>query len=393
MKKYIYLFITGLFLCPAVHAQQDIDGVLKSVETHNKTLQAESRLDKARQLEAHTGNYLSNPTVELNQLWADRSAGGNVNELAVVQGFDFPTVYANKNKLADLKATASGYQYAVSRQQILLSAQQLCFEIIYLHKQKKLAEERAGNAQHLFELYQKRLERGETNQLELNKIQLEQLNTRNALRLNQIALEAAQEQLQNLNGGEVIAFTTDEYPEMPVLPAYPQLESEYMAQDPGLKDISGQSEIAEREIRLTRAMTLPKFDVGYRRNGGSDESMNGFRIGMSIPLWENKNTVKKAKAQFEYTTAAMEDKVQSLKSYLKQLYQQAKTLSDSREEYKKILSGQQNIELLNKALDAGQISMIEYFTEITTFYESRQNYLDVERECFNVLAQLFQYKL
>lgn len=393
MKKYIYLFISVLFSSPAAYAQQNMDSVLKSIESRNKTLRAESRLHQTRQLEAHTGNYLANPTVELNQLWADRSAGGNVNELAVVQSFDFPTVYANKNKLADLKATASGYQYAVSRQQILLSAQQLCIEIIYLHKQKKLAEERAANARHLFELYQKRLEQGDANQLELNKIQLEQLNAQNTLRLNRIAIESAQEQLQNLNGGEAIAFRAEEYPEMPALPAYPQIESEYMALDPGLKEMAGQSEMAEREIRLTRAMTLPKFDIGYRRNGGSGESMNGFRVGMSIPLWENKNTVKKAKAQFEYTTAVMEDRVQSLKSSLKQLYQQVQTLSESREEYRKILSGQPNIELLNKAIEAGQISIIEYFTEVTTFYESRQNAIEVEREYFNALAQLFQYKL
>lgn len=393
MKKHIYLFIPVLLLSSGLHAQQDINSVLKSVETHNKALQAESRLDKARQLEARTGNYLANPTVELNQLWADRSTGGNVNELAVVQGFDFPTVYANKHKLADLKVTTSGYQYAVSRQQILLSAQQLCLEIIYLHKQKKLTEERADNARQLFALYQQRLEQGDANQLELNKIQLEQLNTRNELRLNQIAIEAAWEQLQNLNGGERIGFAAEEYPEMPALPAYPQLESEYLSNDPGLKDMSGQSEMAEREIRLTRALTLPKFDIGYRRNGGSGEKMNGFRIGMSIPLWENKNTVKKAKAQFEYTTAVMDEKLLNLKSGLRQLYEQARILAESREEYKQILSGQKNTELLNKALHAGQISMIDYFVEITTFYESRQNYLNVERDYFTTLAQLFQYKL
>lgn len=393
MKKYIPLFISVLLLCPAVHAQQDINSVLKSVETRNKTLQAESRLNRARQLEARTGNYLANPTVELNQLWADRSTGGNVNELAVVQGFDFPTVYANKNKLADLKVHTANYRYAVSRQQILLSAQELCLEIIYLHRQKKLAEERADNARQLFEVYEKRLEQGDANQLELNKIRLEQLNARNALRLNRIALDAALEQLQNLNGGEAVGFRAKEYPEYPVLPTYPQLEAEYMANDPELKDISGQSEIAEREIRLTRSLTLPKFDIGYRRNGGSGESMNGFRVGMSIPLWENKNTVKKAKAQFEYATAAAEDKVQSLKSALQQLYRQAQTLAESREEYRKILSDRQSIELLNKALNAGQISLVEYFTEIAVFYESRQNYLEVERDYFSALARLFRYKL
>ncbi len=121
--------------------------------------------------------------------------------------------------------------------------------------------------------------------------------------------------------------------------------------------------------------------------------MNGFRIGMSIPLWENKNTVKKAKAQFEYATAVAEDKVQALKSALQQLYQQAQTLAESREEYRKILSDRQSIELLNKALNAGQISLVEYFTEIAVFYESRQNYLEVERDYFSALARLFQYKL
>ena len=54
-------------------------------------------------------------TVELNQLWADRSVGGNANELAVVQSFDFPTVYANKNKLAKLKSATSDLQYAATR--------------------------------------------------------------------------------------------------------------------------------------------------------------------------------------------------------------------------------------------------------------------------------------
>lgn len=393
MKKYICTFPLLLLLSICLRAQNEIADVLQHIETNNKTLRAENELNKARKLEARTGNYLANPTVELNQLWADGSAGGNVNELAVVQSLDFPTVYSHKNKIAGLRAATSDYQFAASRQQILLSAQQICQEIIYLRKQKKLLEERFQNASSLFNLYEKRLEGGDANQLEFNKIQLEQLNTRNEMRLNQTALKAALQQLQNLNGGIPVEFTAEDYPEIVALPGFAQIESEYMAADPALKDLSGQSEIAEREIRLTRAQSLPKFDIGYRRNGGSEEKLNGFRIGMSIPLWENKNTVKRAKAQFEYTTALLEDKQQTVKSNLQQLYEQAEALQLSRSEYQQILSGQHSTELLNKALQAGQISMIDYFIEITTLYESRQNYLNVERDYFNTVAQLFQYKL
>ncbi|WP_251622619.1 TolC family protein [Odoribacter lunatus] len=393
MKKYIYIFIPALLLYHTTQAQQDINGILQNIEANNKTLRAENKLNATRKLDARTGNYLSNPTVELNQLWADRSVGGNINELAVVQSFDFPGVYTNKNKLADLKTSAADRQYAVIRQQILLTARQTCQQIIYLRKQHSLLEERAQNARNLLELYQKRLEQGDANQIELNKIRLEQLNTDNELRLNQIAQNAAQEQLQNLNGGIAITFTGDQYPETSALPDYPQLEADYLAADPALRELSGQTEIAEREIRLTRALSLPKFDLGYRRNGGSGEKMNGFRIGMSIPLWENKNTVKKAKAQLEYANATAEDKLHSLKSQLKQLYAQAETLHTSLQEYRQILSGMQNTELLAKALQAGQISMLDYLLEIAVFYESRQNYLNIERDYFDTLAQLLQYKL
>lgn len=392
MKKSLYLiFLTGLSL--QGYAQNDISEILERIARNNKTLQAAEQLTQARKLEAKTGNYLANPTVEFNQLWGDKSTGGNVNELAVVQSFDFPGVYAHKNKLAKLKAEDFDHQQASVRQQILLTAQQTCLEIIYLRKQKELLDERLENAQRLYELYRKKLEQGDANQLELNKIQLELLNARNGARLNDAALKAKTEQLQTLNGGLVVNFQSGQYPPMDLVSDFTQLEKDYLSQDPQIQSLTGQIEIAGREIRLSRAQSLPKFDLGYRRNGGSEETLNGFVVGLSIPLFENKNTVRKAKAQFEYSNAVLEDNTQDLKSNLLQWYEQAIALRASCKEYESILSGQQGVELLNKALEAGQISMIDYFVELTTFYDSRQNFLDVEKDYYLTLSQLYQYTL
>lgn len=393
MRNNIYTTFLLLCLTLPVFAQSGISDVLKSIENNNKALQAGQRLNETQKLEARTGNYLPNPTVELNQLWADRSVGGNANELAVIQSFDFPTVYFNKNKLAKLKSSASDYQYAATRQQILLKAQQICQEIIYLRKQKHLLDERLKNAERLEALYNQRFASGDANQLELNKIQLEKINANNASRRNQSALRSQLEQLQALNGGLPIEFGEDEFISTPVLPEFSQLESTYLDADPTLKSLEGESESAQREIKVSRALTLPKFDIGYRRNGGSDQTMNGFRIGMSIPLWENKNTVKRAKAQAEYTALNVEDNTQTLKATLKELYLQAQSLQLSKEEYARTLANQRSEELLNKSLEAGQISMIDYFVEITILYDSIQNYLEVEKEYHNLLAQLLQYTL
>ena len=395
MKTY-KLYILGWMLLGTLttRAQNSIDQVLKSIETNNKSLQANTKMTDAQKLEAQTGKFLANPSVEWEQMWGNRNNPGSEYTLTVKQSLDFPTTYSNKNKLANLKANTIGFQSAAYRQQLLLNAKQTCIEIIYLRKQKSLLDERLANAETMFALYKKRFESGDANQLELNKIQLELLNAQNQSRLNKAALTAAEEQLRNLNGGKPITFDATDYPAGEELINFDQLQAAYMEADPNLKSLTGDQEIANREVKLSRSLTLPKFDVGYKRNAASDHvASNGFMVGVSIPLFENKNTVKKAKAQAEFATASLEDNRLNLKTNLQQLYQQAEALQISRADYAKVLEQQRNIELLNKALNAGQLSVIDYFTELTTIYDSHQSYLDVEKEYHNILAQLYQYKL
>lgn len=292
-----------------------------------------------------------------------------------------------------MKTATAGYQYAATRQQILLQAQLLCQEIIYLRQQKQLLDNRRQNALRLEELYRQRFANGDANQLEYNKIQLEKINANNASRRNTVALEAKMKQLEAMNGGFPIQFVEDNFPVLPKLPEFTRLQGAYFAADPTFQILAGESESAQQEVKVSRALTLPKFDIGYRRNGGSDEQLNGFRIGMSIPLWENKNTVKRAKAQAEYSALNFEDYIQTLRTTLPELYLQAESLQTSRDEYAKALEAQRNEELLNKALEAGQISMIDYFVEITILYDSMQNFLEVEKEYHNTVAQLMQYQL
>ena len=354
MKTY-KLYILGLMLLGSLttRAQSSIDQVLRSIETNNKSLQANTKMTDAQKLEAQTEKFLANPSVEWEQMWGNRNNPGSEYTLTVKQSLDFPTTYSNKNKLANLKANTIVFQSAAYRQQLLLNAKQTCIEIIYLRKQKSLLDERLANAETMFALYKKRFESGDANQLELNKIQLELLNAQNQSRLNKAALTAAEEQLRNLNGGKPITFDATDYPAGEELINFDQLQAAFMDADPNLKSLTGNQEIANREVKLSRSLTLPKFDVGYKRNAASDHvASNGFMVGVSIPLFENKNTVKKAKAQAEFATASLEDNRLNLKTNLQQLYQQAEALQISRADYAKVLEQQRNIELLNKALNA-----------------------------------------
>ena len=63
------------------------------------------------------------------------------------------------------------------------------------------------------------------------------------------------------------------------------------------------------------------------------------------------------------------------------------------EAYRPTLENQDNITLLKKALDGGQINLITYIQEVNFFLEAQQNYLDIEYRYHKALANLNRYRL
>ena len=103
--------------------------------------------------------------------------------------------------------------------------------------------------------------------------------------------------------------------------------------------------------------------------------------------------MKQAKAQRLYTDLQLESVTTLVENELLQLYNQSVALKTSIDEYGEVLKSQNNLMLLNKAIQAGQISMIEYFMEVTMLYQSIQNHLQLQNEYQKVMAQLYKYKL
>ena len=120
---------------------------------------------------------------------------------------------------------------------------------------------------------------------------------------------------------------------------------------------------------------------------------NGFLVGISIPIFSNRNNVKQAKAQSLYADLQLDNAETTVERDLLQLYNQAVALKTAIDEYSQVLKSQNNLALLNKAIQAGQISMIEYFVDVTTLYDSMQNHMRLQNEYQKVMAQLYKFKL
>jgi hypothetical protein len=108
-------------------------------------------------------------------------------------------------------------------------------------------------------------------------------------------------------------------------------------------------------------------------------------------MWENKNKVKSAKAQGLVLKEMQADKKNRLFSQLKAEYDKAVSLQKTIQEYNQMLGSLNSPELLKKALDQGEISLINYLLELSFSYSAVDNMLSYEHELNRKLAILASY--
>lgn len=393
MKQFIIIATLASTVLSA-SGQNSIDEVLRSIEANNKELQANKQLVASQKLEAKLDNNLADPTVTYSHLYGNREGMGFTGEFVASQSFDFPSLYVQRGKLAKLRGEGIEHQGEEFRQQILLQAKEVCLDLVLLNQQKSLLEIRRRNAEQLSALYEQRLQNGDANILETNKINLELLNVRNEARVNEANRVAKLHELTMLNGGVELQFADTVYTPVEAPVSVAGLKQEIVSSDRRLQSLRSAQTAARKQISVSRAQSLPSFELGYRMNPSSGgERFNGFLVGVSIPLFANRNKVKQAKAQSLYTELQTESMQTAVESELLQLYNRSVSLKASIDEYSEVLEKQNNLALLNKAIRSGQISMIEYFADVTTLYQSMQNYMQLQNEYQKVMAQLYKYKL
>ena len=94
------------------------------------------------------------------------------DKLVVSQEIDFPTKYAARSKQAKMQQSVGEQLLAKQRRDILLQAQLLCIDIICANQTLAMLRERLANSETLLSMYNKRMEAGDANALELNKVKL-----------------------------------------------------------------------------------------------------------------------------------------------------------------------------------------------------------------------------
>jgi outer membrane protein, heavy metal efflux system len=391
-KRSITLLLTCLVLIPLT-AQTDLEQVLRKIEINNKSIQAQQQSLEARKMAFKSDMRLYNPNVEYDFLQGQPFSAGNQTDILVNQVFDFPTTYSRKKELASGQTTQAELDFLSGRQGILLEAQQTMLSLIYRYKLQQQIAERKSATEKLLQDFEKKLETGDGNILDVNKAKLQLIEINKDYLLNTSQINQLIQNLNGLNGGLEVEFTANQYPEDISLPAFEELYEELKSLDPMWRFYELESNTAKKQVEVMKAMALPKLEAGYRYQGILGATFQGFHVGTTIPLWENKYRVRQKEAELSFAGLQWIDYQNERYYSLKQQYEQYEKLASTLQEYREVLGNLNSIAYLDKALALGHISTIEYFLESNYFYMAFTNYLQTENEYYQVKAELLRFRL
>lgn len=387
MRKIIYSLLLMLSAV-SLTAQQNIDTLLSEIETNSSTLSALRQQIEAQKIGNKTDIYLPNPEVEYTYLWGKPSVLGNETDISVMQSFDFPTAYMHRSKIAGLENQHLELQYKSERINLLLQAKELLIQLAYYNALAQEYDTRLTNANRIATSYQSRFDKGDTNILERNKSQVNLTTVENELNNINIERQALLTQLKALNGGLDLSFNETTILSAPLPLAFDEWFAVAESQSPAMQYLSKQIDIDKEQIKLNRSLGMPKLSAGYASEKIVGEHFRGISVGVSIPLWENKNKVKHAKAQLRSAEAVLQDGKIQFYNHLQQLYAKSQGLQQNAAKYRQTLKSHNNESLLKKSLDLGEISLLTYLLEAEYYYDTVNKALEAERDYQLTLAEL-----
>lgn len=391
--KIVVTTLLALTIWVNANAQSNVETVLASVEKNNKSLVASRQFWEAKKLEYKTGLTLPNPTVQGQYLFGSPAAAGDQTDIFIVQPFDFPTTYKKRRQLAEVQGAVSTSAIAAKRQDLLLEAKLTCLEMVYRNKLAAHYDRRKLELEKLRGDFQTKLDRGDGNILDVNKTRLQLLEINQLQQENALEIQKLQTHLTELNGGEVVVFQDTIYPPLPEIQAFEIVEKEYEAADPLRQNLEQEKRIAEKQLELSKAWRLPKFEAGYHYQGILGQRFNGIHAGVTLPIWEQKFRTQQQQAQVAFSEMQLQSHLNEHFFEIKELYDRQAALRKSLEEYRSAISSVSNTALLDKALLLGEITVIEYFLETSFYQNAMLHFLKTEHGYQVAVAEVMRYKL
>ena len=394
MKKIVIILLLIAWALPArLDAQTHYAQVLKDVEANNPVLLAARKRAEAQQTAAHVGALLPNPEVEAAYYWGDPSSVGIRWDLGISQSFEMPSVMVRRARLRNLQEQAAGLDYQVVRNATLLEAQLTCADIIYYRALGMIYTRRCQAAIRIADLYQRRYAAGDCSILDYNRAQMNLADVQNRAAEINLQGDHAVHDLQRLVGGESYLFYQSEYEEVKVETSFESWYEQLEMQNPSLRLLDNQVEAARYQRQLSRAQWLPEMSVGYASENVVGQSFRGVKVGLSLPIWSQQRAVKASRLAEAAATEELSSQRTEWFSRLQCMFHRHEALIRNVGNLREAFQRCNSIDLLDKALEAGEISLEQYLLEADYYYNIEMQIWDVAHELEQLHLHLYSITL
>ncbi len=388
MKRII--FIVLLVSVSTTGFSQSFDEFLKHVGQNNPQLIALQKWLEAGEVEAKTGIYPDNPEVSYNYLFGNAEAAGNQQEFEISQSLKLPGYYSAKSEVQHLQFEQKQALVQKEKLAVMHTAREGYFNLVWLGKKEALLETRKEESEKLVELMKQGFESGEISRPAFDKARIYHLNVLTEWQKTVSGIKIQKEQIKQLTGGLPLENTNLEYPSDWNLMPLDSLLARLPNQNPEL--IMAQLGIDEYEmqVKFEKMNKLPSFEVGYRSEKILNQKLRGLHAGIEIPLWKDKNRMKQAQIQTEWSQAQFSRQVSELSAEVISVYTEVQTLQNTYLQMKAIAEEEKISETSFQLLQAGQISFPEYLMEVQFVWDAKNAFLETEKNYFLATSKLKQ---
>lgn len=390
-KTMVLLVFLGL--SAPVQAQQEgvgLDSLIHLAELHNSGLQA-SRL-RWESADASVGTALEFDKTELFYGYDKNNLANGLplGVFGVRQGFEFPTVYAKRYKAGYYLAQTSRNQYEADQRKLSHNLSSLYNRFLIARHKAKIY----GRLDSLYLAFAKaadrRFELGATNYLE-------KVTARSRQRQTRLRLDAARTRAETLER-EILGLVQAEGP-LSLAEPEPERLLVQVPELAGLPEIQMLSNrlLAQKFARQTEShRLLPDLSVEYFQGSNSalDGALEGYSLGVKIPLLFNGQAARIRTARLAETAQAEENKGIGirLQSQLEQLQAQLRQHNEAMAYYEQ--EGSELADAILRAaensLRSGEIDFFQYIQSLENSYEIRISYLD-QLELYNATVLNINY--
>ncbi len=386
------LFTIGVFALDT--EAQNFDTLLNKVVSNNTELMSSVDAARSELFTQKSENNLPDPEVEVEYQWGRHEVGDKF-DVNVTQGFDWPGAYMARGKANKIASEAMSYLNRSNYIDKRLEIKQNLIDIVNVKKNMKVVKERLDLMDQMIEKYTTGMNRGELTILDLRKLKIEKIRLNETMSALESEFTLLESTLEAQNGGKEcgdIIAAIDNYPDDTILPAE-EYEKIIEENDPAVKYSSLMMQSQAQRVKAERLMQLPGFTLGYHHSWEDGDVFNGLIVGVTLPVFSTRNKVRAAKAlrrslEYDEMTVAIQKR-----ATLKSNREKALALYRQMTSYESVLKNDNSIDLLKKSLEGGQISLLDYLSEMDYYLQAERDYLDVQYRYHQTLADLNKYKV